>query len=204
MNRIPVNLAVEDAVSEAVLRKMIEQCAGALEVHVCYQRQGQGYLKRNIGGFNSAAKITPFIVLTDLDTIECAPFLIMEWLPHGTHRNLLLRVAVREVESWLLANRVGFAGYLGISEALIPFDVERIPDPKQFLIGLAKRSKKRQIREAIVPKIGSGAVQGPDYNGALVDFAGHFWDIAEATSNARSLARAIERVSNFQPVLEWN
>jgi hypothetical protein len=203
MDRTPVNLAVEDALSEAMLRKMIEQCAEALDVCACYQRHGQGYLKKNIGGFNSAARITPFIVLTDLDAIECAPFLITEWLPYGSHRNLLLRVAVREVESWLLANRDGFARYLSISEALIPLKVEDIMDPKQFLIGLARKSKKRSIREAIVPKMGSGAVQGPDYNGALIDFVRHFWDIDEAANNAASISRAIERIAAFRPALEW-
>jgi hypothetical protein len=203
MERIPVNLAVEDALSEAVLRKIVTQRAGVLEVQACYQRRGQGYLKKNISGFNGAAKSTPFIILTDLDATECAPFLIAEWLPHGSHQNLLLRVAVREVESWLLANRHDLAGFLSVSEALIPFDVEDIMDPKQFLIGLAKRSKKRSIRDAIVPKKGSGAVQGPDYSGALVDFAGRFWDISEAASNASSLARSVERVSSFRPVLDW-
>jgi len=36
------------------------------------------------------------------------------------HPNFLFRVAVREVEAWLLAHREGIARFLGISEHLVP------------------------------------------------------------------------------------
>lgn len=54
-------------------------------------------------GFNFAARLTPFLVLADLDRIECAPKLIRDWLPVEKHPNPVFRVAVREVESWVQA-----------------------------------------------------------------------------------------------------
>jgi len=43
-----------------------------------------------------------------------------KWLPYPKHPNLLFRVAVKEVEAWLLAHRAAFATFLGISDKLIP------------------------------------------------------------------------------------
>ena len=67
--------------------------------------------------FNHGAKGTPFILLTDLDKNECAPMLIQEWLTDPLHPNLIFRVAVHEVEAWILADREAFAPFLGISPA---------------------------------------------------------------------------------------
>ncbi|HEX9971235.1 MAG TPA: hypothetical protein VGD14_04115 [bacterium] len=98
-----INLAFEDPLHEAVLRKIFSQFNFA--VGKCFSHGGYGYLKTKIQGFNNAARVTPFLVLTDLDQVECAPILIKEWLPVPKHPNLLFRVAVREVESWVLAHR---------------------------------------------------------------------------------------------------
>lgn len=195
----PINLAVEDDLSEAVLRKILR------DGHVvgdCYKRGGYGYLKKNIRGFNVAAKGMPFLVLTDLDSRECAPALIEDWLPVPIHHNLLFRVAVREVESWVLADRDRFAKFLGIRKTLVPVNVDAIDDPKEGLINLARKSRKRGLREDIVPTEGSTAKQGPDYNGRLKSFVEEFWNPYEAMHNSPSLRRTIRAVEKFQP--EWD
>ena len=71
MDLIPINLAVEDPLSEAVLRTILHQSNRRYIVGNCYSKNGFGYLKKNIKGFNNAAKGTPYIVLTDLDRAEC-------------------------------------------------------------------------------------------------------------------------------------
>ncbi len=195
---IPINLAVEDDLSEAVLRRILQT---RYDVGVCYKRGGFGYLKKTIHGFNNASKGMPHIVLTDLDRRECAPTLIEDWLPVPTHHNLLFRVAVREVESWVLADRDRFAKFLGIRKTLVPVNVDAIDDPKKCLINLARKSK-RNLREDIVPTEGSTAKQGPDYNGRLISFVKEFWDPCEAMRNSPSLARTIRAVENFQS--EWD
>jgi len=107
---IPVNLAVEDALSEAVLRRLLDECGGPWAIGKIYTRGGVSYLLKMIAGFNNAARGVPFVVLADLDQADCAPALVTEWLPHGAHDNLVLRFAVREVEAWVLADTKGLSG----------------------------------------------------------------------------------------------
>lgn len=202
MEQCAISLAVEDQLSEAVLKKILSIAEDRFLVTTCYGRRGNGYLKKNIAGFNNAAKGIPFLVITDLDTSECPPVLIKEWLPYTKHPNLLFRIAVREVEAWLLADCNGFAKYLGIAVEGIPLDVESIKDPKRRLIKLAQKSRNRRLREAIVPSSKSDASQGPDYNGALISFVNEFWNITVAMDNSLSLKRTVKAVIDFKPVYD--
>jgi hypothetical protein len=199
---IPINLAVEDVLSEEVITCIIEQSGRSFAIGTCYRRSGSGYLRKTIGGFNNAAKGTPFLVLTDLDNHECPPDLIRDWLPIPKHDNLIFRVAVREVEAWLLAHRGAFSEFLGISNDLVPISPDEEPDPKQCLINLARRSRKTALRRAIVPKDGSTAKIGPDYNGKLIGFLNNHWNVQEAAQNSPSLERALQSICNFAPVYQ--
>ncbi len=105
----------------------------------------------------------PYLVLTDLDNRECAPSMIQEWLPVTRNHNLIFRIAVREVESWILADRKGFAKFLGIAQKRIPENPDDLIDPKAELIHLARASRKRDLMKDLVPREGSTARQGPAY-----------------------------------------
>jgi len=91
---IPINLAVEGSLDEEVLRKILRQARRGYVIGTSYGRRGSGYLRRTIHGFNSAARGTPFAVLTDLDRETCPAELIRAWLPQPRHPNFLFRVAV--------------------------------------------------------------------------------------------------------------
>jgi len=101
---IPIHLVVEDDLSDAVLRKILRESSNNFTVGSSFGKCGYGYIKQKIHAFNNAAKGTPFLVLSDLEA-ECAPIQIKEWLPVPRHHNLLFRITVREIESWLLADR---------------------------------------------------------------------------------------------------
>jgi hypothetical protein len=116
--------------------------------------------------------------------------------------NLIFRIAVREIESWLLADRTGFASFLNIKKQLIPLNPDGIRDPKRLLINLAKRSHRRLIRNAIVPTPGNTARIGPDYNGQLSYFVTNIWNIEEALKNSDSLRRTVKAINGFQSTLE--
>lgn len=143
---IPINLVFEDVLSEAVIKQMLKQSQRPFSVGNCLNKRGNDQIKKNLLGFNHAAKGMPYLVLTDLDKADCPLVILSEWLTQPKHPNLLFRIAVKEVEAWLLAHRAAFAEFLGISIDLIPVDADRIPDPKQLLINLAKKSKKRNLR----------------------------------------------------------
>lgn len=200
MDLIPINLAVEDPLSEAVLRAILHQSNRPYIVGNCYSKNGFGYLKKNIKGFNNAAKGTPYIVLTDLDRAECPKELIQEWLPSPKHPNLLFRIAVREIEAWLLADSKNFAKFLGISQTLIPQNVDEISDPKQTLINIARKSRNRELHEAIVPQSNSTAKVGRDYNGQLIYFVNNYWQMEVAKLCSPSLQRAINAIDKFEPI----
>ncbi|MFN8453408.1 MAG: hypothetical protein U0401_01855 [Anaerolineae bacterium] len=199
---IPINLAVEDTLSEAVARKILRESGQPYSVGICYSRRGFGYLKKMIKPFNYTAKGMPYLVLTDLDESECPLALINEWLLHPKHPNLLFRIAVKEVESWLLANQSAFAKFLGIREELIPTDVDRIDNPKQFLVNLARESRYRSLREAIIPRRNSTAQVGPDYNGRLIYFVEKYWQVQVAVEHSLSLRRTFNTLSTFEPTWE--
>ncbi len=195
---IPLNLVVEDSLSEAVLRRILRESRSRFDVGCCYCRGGYGYIKRTTPGFNNAAKGTPFLILADLEC-ECPPRQIAEWLPVPMHANLLFRIAVMEVESWIMADTSGFAAFLGIRESLMPLNVDGVADPKQSLVDVTRRSRKRALREAIVPPRGGTAKVGPDYNRWLIHFVENYWSITEAARNSPSLERTVKALAEFKP-----
>jgi len=197
---IPINIAFEDDLSGEVISKLILTSERPYQIGHYFSGRGFGYLKRNICGFNKAARGMPYLILTDLDNENCAPEKMRKWLPHPRHPNLLFRIAVKEIEAWLLADRAGVAKFLGISPSLVPFVVDDIEDPKRFLIDLAKRSKKRAIREDLVPRQGSTAKQGPAYNDRLISFVRDNWDQFAAKKNSPSLERTMRALENFSPI----
>jgi len=199
MTPIPVNLATEDELSEITLIRVLAS-ANRYAVGTPYRRGGFGYLRRTIHGWNNAAKSTPFVVLTDLDTYECPLRLISDWLLVPKHPNLLFRVAVREVESWILADPENLAEFPGLNRAWIPTNTDTIADPKAAIVNLARRSRSKTLRGRIVPAKNSTAKQGPDYNACLGSFVQEHWDIDTARRNSPSLARTLDRITSFIPV----
>lgn len=199
MTRIPVNLATEDELSEVTVLKILNGI-NRYAVGAAYRRGGFGYLRRTIHGWNRAAQGIPFIVVTDLDTCTCPARLISDWLVVPKHPNLLFRVAVREVESWLLADSANLAEFLNVRRELVPADTDVLADPKVALVNLARKSRSKAIRERIVPRAGSTAKQGPDYNGCLGSFVRTRWESNSARVNSPSLARTIDRLTSFSPV----
>lgn len=200
-NPIPINLAFEDALTESLALKVLQFIPTDYATKTIYNRGGYGYLRRTIGGFNNAAKGIPFLVATDLDRYDCPPALINDWLRQPRHHNLLIRIAVREAEAWVLADRDGFARFLGINIARVPHDVEALPDPKATLIHLARESRRRQLRDDICPRPHSTSKIGPNYNTRLGIFVNEDWNPDLARLNSRSLDRTINCLAAFRP--QW-
>ncbi|HXM24240.1 MAG TPA: hypothetical protein VN948_23495 [Terriglobales bacterium] len=198
---IPLNLAFEDALTESLALKILKTIPTGYATQTIYNRGGYGYLRRTINGFNNAAKGTPFLVGTDLDRYECPSALINDWLTHPKHHNLLIRVAVKEAEAWVLADRDSFANFLGISVVRVPGDVEALPNPKAALIQLARRARKKQVRDDICPPPNSTSKVGPNYNARLGGFVSESWNPVVARLNSRSLDRAMNRLVAFRP--QW-
>lgn len=196
---IPINLAVEDALSEAILRRILEATGRPYYLGDVYRRGGYGYLKKTISGWNKAAKSVPILVLADLDDAACPSALISSWLPCEPHPNLVFRIAVREVESWVLADAGAFAEWLRIKSSEVHPNPDQLGDPKATVIALAGMSPQRDLRAQIVPKTGSTATVGREYNLAMCDFVENRWNPLTAALRSPSLHRTMARLAAFTP-----
>ena len=193
---VVANYAVEDALSESVLLCCFRH--SGIEAGKPMVRSGFGYLKKIAPALNKTASGIPYVMLTDLDNRDCAPGLIDSWLAHKPrHEDFLFRVAVREVEAWLLADTENFAEFLGVDEAVLPNEFEALVDPKLELLKTVRRSRHRRIREDVVFEAECGPVQGPDYNGALSRFVRGEWDLERAASRCPSLQRLLDSLMDL-------
>jgi hypothetical protein len=159
-------------------------------------------LKVNLLSFNNAANAgLPFVVLTDLDIhVKCPGQLLPKWLPNRTpSSNLIFRVAVKEVEAWLLGDSVNLANYLDVNPTDMPIAPEALPDPKVELVRLAGLSTSPTVRADMVPSTGSTAEVGPYFERMLINFVRHRWDIDAAAAKASSLVRALRALRSFRP-----
>jgi hypothetical protein len=67
-----VSGAVEGLTDEAVLRRLIIEAGG--QVGPIYGKVGKAHLLKQLGGYNRAAAVAPWVVLIDLDNdASCAP-----------------------------------------------------------------------------------------------------------------------------------
>ncbi|GHU70308.1 hypothetical protein FACS189413_10490 [Bacteroidia bacterium] len=100
---------------------------------------GISYIKNNMRTFNETSKSLPHIVVTDLDRKPCAPQLIREWITFEVHNNMLFRIAERE----------NIAAFMSMPVNKIPVNTQEITDSKQFIINLARKSRKKIIKDFI-------------------------------------------------------
>ena len=195
MSDLCINLVFEDDLTGVVLRRLLSIVRPDCVIGLCYRTGGKGNIKRKLKGFNNAAKGMPYMVLVDLDDeYECPPMLLEDWFDCEKHPNLHFRIAVREIESWLLASRNSLSRYIGVHQREIPLRSDEILNPKEFLLTLARKSRKRALREDIVPRVNAVAKVGPYYNVRLAEFVNQAWDYREASECSGSLKRMVERL----------
>jgi len=191
-NSVVIQGAVEGLLDEAALHRLVEHL-GATPGSV-YGKNGKANLLQKLAGYNYAARRTPWVVLIDLDhDADCAPPARQSWLPDPAPY-MCFRIAVREVEAWLLADRERIARFLGIRVSRVPVNPEALVDPKGTVVQLASRSWRRDIREDMVPRPGSGCTEGPVYTSRMIEFAMDWkagWRPDVAASQSPSLARCL-------------
>jgi len=178
---------------EAVAKRIIR--AAGHSPGTVHGKRGVGYLREKIHGFNKASHGTPYLALVDLmDTDLPCPFEVVSlWLPNRSS-SMLFRIVVRELESWLLADRPNIAKFLKISATKVPDRPEEILDPKQVVVNLARVSKSIRLRSALVPDKKSTAQVGKLYTAEMVRFIENQWDIETARRNSPSLDRCLKRL----------
>lgn len=199
---IIISSVVEGLTDEAVIRRVL--CSVGIILGPVFGKNGKHWVRKHIHAYNQAAVHHPWFVVVDLDAdVDCAPMLVRNWLP-APSIHMLLRVAVREVEAWLLADRKHMARFLGVSEADVPANPDSLNDPKGTIVELARRSRQRNIRMDIVPRQSSGRAVGPAYASRMIEYATGLWRPDVAAGNSDSLARCMRRLREIGAVSPAN
>ncbi len=190
-------IATEDALTEAVAERLILETGGVLCVDTKIPGKGAGNLKKKLPELTRVAYSLPVLLITDLDRVACAPLLISTWKGGGKlPQDMLFRVAVREVESWLMADAEALANLLKIRSKKIPIKPDTLGDPKQTLLELAKKAP-RAIREELIKAPGAIAAQGIGYNSVLGQFVREDWSAERAAIRSPSLASTRRRIDEL-------
>jgi len=187
-----VDALVEGPTDEVVARKLIDVCGH--KFGVAYGKRGSDYLRQKAAGFSELAKHgNPILMLVDfIDTgFECPPEVPSSWL-RNRHEKMLLRVVVPELESWLLADSESVAHFLGISKAVIPRNPETLSNPKQVLVNLARKSRRRRVRDAIIPDRNVSSVVGPGYVAAIAEFVANCQCCRGKSTESRAMCRSAQ------------
>jgi hypothetical protein len=198
---IVVTAAVEGIVDEVLLKRVCNH-AGA-GIGLVYGRTGKSYILSRLAGYNNSARFRHWVVLLGLDNdASCAPEVLPKWLriPSALMR---LRVAVRELEAWIIADVERLVDFLGVAIRKVPSNPDSLPDPKLALVNLARDSKRRAVREDMVPRPGSGQSVGPANATRMVEFlqdSHSGWRPGVASGNSDSLRKCITAVSELTNV----
>lgn len=169
-------------------------------VHRLQVQHGKPNLRRALPGYNQAARVSPWLVLVDLDhEFGCAPELVNDWLP-APSRHMRFRVVVRQIEAWLLADAERFASFFSVREGAVPVAPDTLPDAKASLLAIVSRSRRSAIRQDMIPRHDSGRRVGPAYTSRLIEFAsdpadGWRWEMAAPRSP--SLATCVVRLDEI-------
>lgn len=187
--------AVEGTVDEALLRRLLQTTGH--EPGAIYSLNGKTGLIQKLAAYNAAARIVPWVVLIDLNgDAECAPPFVAQHMPAPSDQ-MSFRVAVREAETWLLADRAAFAQHLGVSQARLPRDPEALIYPKREVVNIARHSSRRAVRDEVVPAVGSGRSTGPGYVAQMIEFISGSWQPLEAAERSESLRRCVTRLTTL-------
>jgi len=199
---------VEDIISKEVIKKLVEERNDTIRTHVIKFHPGFPAVQRGCGGIKSKlnsflemAKLGQWVlILTDLDQRKCVLELIQEWFfPNfkigDLPKEVIFRVAVREVESWVMADRKAYAHFMGIAIKNFSDIPDELEDPKQYLFSIIQKKGKKKWHKEMLPR--NTAHIGPMYNEKICEFVKNKWSPKRAACASPSLQRAINALCNI-------
>jgi len=201
---------VEDAPSAEVARTLVAErnaiCAHKLVFFAGFPALTGGWsaLREKCPCFLNMAKGGLYTVsITDLDTRACAAALIRDWFAIPPAEALILpkevvfRVAIREVESWIIADVKAWADYIGIPRGNFSTAPDELSDPKLHLLDVVRRKGRKSCHKGMLPRPDGTASIGPEYNNVLCEFVRTHWSPTRASAHSPSLRRSINALNNI-------
>lgn len=195
MYSIPL-IVVEGQTDVPVVKRLLVSVG--MEADKISYTGGKNRLDSQINKYNLAARVAPVWVLRDLDKdAPCAAQLVRKLVP-TPEQFLILRIAVRASEAWLMADTEKLASFLHIPGNLVQNDPESLEHPKRALVELARRSTKPEVVRLMVPEEGQSGLVGPGYPTKLIEYTERHWRPEVARRKSSSLDRcmlALERLA---------
>lgn len=199
----------EDLVTRQVIKKLLQvTCPEGFNIIREDPVRGSE-VKKLTPNYNALAASFPIILLADLDNNNCPPTEQAAWLNNQPkHPHFIFRFAVDEAESWLLADRQGFAAFLGIDVTQIPepsplrprepYNLEIRPPYKTSLFmmrELASISPKAELKRQLTPL--DRTSKSSEYNLAMLPFIDLHWNVQTAIENSYSLQKMVRRLQEW-------
>jgi hypothetical protein len=138
---------------------------------------------------------SPVLCVADTDG-QCPVHLLQPWWPlKSRHARMLVRLAVTEAESWVLADHEGMRERFNVPAARLPAAPDALEDPKTQLLRLLHRHAPAALRREMVELDREGQPRrSTGYVVHLGQFIAQVWDPARAAPRSPSLCRAVGRL----------
>ena len=198
---MPNTIAVvaEDKLTQAVLHKCIADFLPDFSIARTEVKGGRGNVQRELGAYVHLAQVMPVLIGVDLDSDECAPTLIADWKArYGTHQSLIIRVAVCEIESWVIADCKRIAKLINAKSDDITKTPDDLADPKNYFLEAVQATAPADMRNDLIPRNYNRYPRiGPAYNIQMCKFVEQRWRPHVAMKRSDSLARAVTAIQNL-------
>lgn len=189
-----VALCGEGPVDIEVARRLLIAVGATPGPDLLSRRRGRrkDWLDRRLPGLNAGAAHRSTLVLRDLDQDAPCAGRLLERLVPNRHPRLCLRIAVRAVEAWLMADADAFSRFARIKRSAVPRAPELLANPKHTMLEAWRTSHDPELR-----RVASADRPEMQLVGACIaEFVRDHWDPvrASSTGKAPSLARALLRI----------
>lgn len=195
-------LACEDHLSGSFCLKLIQNYFPSSTYNPIIVTGGAGELRKKVKAFANISRIPDkaTLILTDLDQSPSVESLINEWKEGKKYPDtFFIHVAIREIESWVLADADAFSQWSGVPKNKVPHNPDNENDVKQTLLNLVRRYGGTSIKNDLLPAQGSTTSKvGIAYNNSLASFVCKHWNIQRAKLNSPSLNDVDLCLSQYQ------
>jgi len=199
---------VEGFVDVTVVRKMYQAVGLLVSKHRPSLRAGGqsqviDHVQQHLA-IKPGKQLVAFVDLDDITTkgkYKCARELRERNGLVGIDRQVCFRVAVREAEAWLLADRDKIMEFLAVDDnaayrRIVGSSPDDIPDPKLALCQLAALSSNPNVVSDV--RLTPSGSEAMGYRLAMLEYARSYWRPKIATANSRSLRCAVRRLEQLR------